>query len=509
MQYIFLQYLCQYKKYNYLKLFIFLSLKILYISQKILFKKRNLFLIHFIFRGNYMKNNQKSLINQEQQSVKPMPDSGRSMVEMLGTLAIMGVLAIGGIMGYSYAMKKYRSNQIANELSVLSNQIFLTMSMPHHGEYELSLGSPYDEGTFTASDYTFGFGCGSDSTVDIPCSADESAYYMSIENIPADLCPTLAQTTQHLSNLVEQQVNGSVDVTGTNCISSETGNALTLFFETEKGENSTDNNDDTAAPTPTACESNSECPELCDTTSNTCKTCSEINAATPKWNGTSCVTCAEDSVNTPIWNGSSCVACPTEAQKWDTDKKECVPVECPENKPYYHNTSETCVACYENAHCDKNDGKTYYCFATSSNLYEEIINSSECKEATILTPKEGTSSDWTLSNDPMNWWSAKRFCQAINKPTMLSVGDLNCKDKNIGKESSNGGTTGVCYDADVTDNDVISPVVEELYNAYGSYYGWTSNSYNSGLTYVVYFLYRNVNLYDKYQFYYRYSAVCK
>lgn len=33
------------------------------------------------------------------------------MVEMLGVLAIMGVLSIGGIMGYSYAMDKHRANQ--------------------------------------------------------------------------------------------------------------------------------------------------------------------------------------------------------------------------------------------------------------------------------------------------------------------------------------------------------------------------------------------------------------
>lgn len=36
---------------------------------------------------------------------------GRSMVEMLGVLAIIGVLSVGGIAGYSKAMYKYRMNQ--------------------------------------------------------------------------------------------------------------------------------------------------------------------------------------------------------------------------------------------------------------------------------------------------------------------------------------------------------------------------------------------------------------
>ena len=42
--------------------------------------------------------------------------SGRSMVEMLGTLAIIGVLSIGGIMGYSYGMDKYRANETINDI---------------------------------------------------------------------------------------------------------------------------------------------------------------------------------------------------------------------------------------------------------------------------------------------------------------------------------------------------------------------------------------------------------
>ena len=45
--------------------------------------------------------------------------SGRSMVEMLGVLAIVGVLSIGGIMGYSYAMDKYRANETINDLNII------------------------------------------------------------------------------------------------------------------------------------------------------------------------------------------------------------------------------------------------------------------------------------------------------------------------------------------------------------------------------------------------------
>ena len=43
--------------------------------------------------------------------------SGRSMVEMLGVLAIIGVLSIGGIAGYTMAMNRYRANEILNYAS--------------------------------------------------------------------------------------------------------------------------------------------------------------------------------------------------------------------------------------------------------------------------------------------------------------------------------------------------------------------------------------------------------
>ncbi len=37
---------------------------------------------------------------------------GRSMIEMLGVLAIIGVLSIGGLAGYTMAMNRHRANQI-------------------------------------------------------------------------------------------------------------------------------------------------------------------------------------------------------------------------------------------------------------------------------------------------------------------------------------------------------------------------------------------------------------
>ena len=44
---------------------------------------------------------------------------GRSMVEMLGVLAIIGVLSIGGLYGYSKAMERHRTNTALKDIEVM------------------------------------------------------------------------------------------------------------------------------------------------------------------------------------------------------------------------------------------------------------------------------------------------------------------------------------------------------------------------------------------------------
>ena len=44
---------------------------------------------------------------------------GRSMLEMLGVLAIIGVLSVGGIAGYSKAMEKFKVNKLISEYNML------------------------------------------------------------------------------------------------------------------------------------------------------------------------------------------------------------------------------------------------------------------------------------------------------------------------------------------------------------------------------------------------------
>lgn len=49
--------------------------------------------------------------------------NGRSMIEMLGVLAIIGVLSVGGIAGYSKAMSRYRVNKTADQVAQIINGV--------------------------------------------------------------------------------------------------------------------------------------------------------------------------------------------------------------------------------------------------------------------------------------------------------------------------------------------------------------------------------------------------
>lgn len=68
-------------------------------------------------------------------------ESGRSLVEMLGVLAIMGILTIGGVAGYYFAMTRYRANEIIEGVKqramIVSSQEKQAPGMPQNlSEFE-------------------------------------------------------------------------------------------------------------------------------------------------------------------------------------------------------------------------------------------------------------------------------------------------------------------------------------------------------------------------------------
>ncbi len=70
--------------------------------------------------------NQVANLSHLDYRVKPDNDSlcaGRSMVEMLGVLAIIGVLSVGAIAGYSKAMMKYKLNKHTEQMNTILSAV--------------------------------------------------------------------------------------------------------------------------------------------------------------------------------------------------------------------------------------------------------------------------------------------------------------------------------------------------------------------------------------------------
>ena len=54
--------------------------------------------------------------------------AGRSMIEMLGVLAIIGVLSAAGLYGYQKAMMKHKANKTINQIATIINNMHTAFS---------------------------------------------------------------------------------------------------------------------------------------------------------------------------------------------------------------------------------------------------------------------------------------------------------------------------------------------------------------------------------------------
>ena len=78
---------------------------------------------------------------------------GRSMIEMLGVLAIVGVLSAGGIAGYSMAMQSHKTNQLIEKINLIAMQA----RKMYKGNYaSVSIQNLIDAGRITDTSNPFG-----------------------------------------------------------------------------------------------------------------------------------------------------------------------------------------------------------------------------------------------------------------------------------------------------------------------------------------------------------------
>ncbi len=292
------------------------------------------------------KNKTKQHQNQAQ--------DGRSMVEMLGVLAIIGVISLGGIAGYKMAMERYQANQIANEINLMRNDAKIKLAQ---GEQKLFLGEPYDKigeelGHLSFNEkYKVDFGFNHDTEEsEEEEEREKSGYFISVSGVTAGVCKPLATLLESMDETVAVVINGTKCTSELNVtLCSEVSNTLEVDFSGEKIRNSggEGNVEDEAQGEEPACD------ESCQGPCNEDGTCGECPTDST-WDGEKC----ECSETDKYWNGEKCITCPTDTE-WDEGVSECV---CKDKEKHLYG------------------GQCVVCDPTTSGIWNEETKRCECDE---------------------------------------------------------------------------------------------------------------------------------
>ncbi len=461
--------------------------------------------------------------------IETRSQSGRSMVEMLGVLAIIAILSIGGIVGFRLAMNYYQANQIAHEMNMMRTDAQIKIAQ---GTEELVLGNPYDDGNINFNNYETVFDCldmeTETSTPDkVVSCAVANAYYIELQNIPEGVCKPLANLIDKMDNEVAFYINGkSVDVTeGEKGACNEEFNTLRVIFGADSDSNAvkcdTDAECESLESTPfcnetrhvcVQCKEDDDCPyntDYCE--DNTCKTCES-----GIWNGTDCVECTTNSdcknPTTPYCNLTSnrCEPCENDSQCDTAQKEHCKIstgecVVCDENTEVWDEKLKDCrpAKSCEELNCPMDTFcKSSGCTGCNGDIITESESCAgaqyECLNLASWTTK---MNNYIRSNWEMNWWSAKRFCEAHHNKPMIKISDLKCYGREgkdpieYGKICGNddwefGDNWGFCHAQNTTlscavqDKNDVSSVIKTLRKeVWGSedntqmFYFWTSNAF--------------------------------
>lgn len=134
-------------------------------------------------------------------------EQGRSMIEMLGVLAIVGVLSVGGIAGYSKAMAKFKTNKIIDQINTISTNVrTLYSSQRNYGG--LNNGTAIRMALIPSEMYAASKKSASGSNVEVTNAfggnlyihsvnqgtGTDNAYVIAVDALPKTACVSIATT---------------------------------------------------------------------------------------------------------------------------------------------------------------------------------------------------------------------------------------------------------------------------------------------------------------------------
>ncbi len=336
------------------------------------------------FKQAEMQGNELQIVSREtgsrkmtmqlKKQFKNQSQSGRSMVEMLGVLAIIAILSIGGIVGFRLAMNYYQANQIAHEMNIMRTDAQIKIAQ---GTEELMLGEPYDPVNDSLGHIQFNeaylvdFDCiymKTETSEPEPafCTA-ANTYYIELQNIPEGVCKPLANLIDNMDNEIafyinEKSMDGEGEEKGA-C--GEGNNTLKVIFGADSDSEAI------------KCDTEGDCPieqHICH--KHVCVECKESNdcekfEVCDRETGRCIDDCTKGACNSGVCvdgvckecknmgdcdNGlacidNQCVSCESES---DCEEKHCIDglcVDCTEPTPKYNATENRCVECKTNDDC--------------------------------------------------------------------------------------------------------------------------------------------------------------
>lgn len=170
-------------------------------------------------------------------------EKGRSMIEMLGVLAIIGVLTVGSLSIIGKARQQYTITQILSETTTLISNA-RKMACDYDEAYKsytnmLYRSDAYPEGvTFKKEGDRTAFVLSSDAELEINAGSEgNSTFSATLSNIPASACVAVLTSDWNTNGLISAATNQSgdakakvvdLDLAATTCAAS--GAQLILTF---------------------------------------------------------------------------------------------------------------------------------------------------------------------------------------------------------------------------------------------------------------------------------------
>ena len=359
-------------------------------------------------------------LTRESRSHECRMENGRSMVEMLGVLAVIGVLSIGGIAGYSYGMDKYRANETTNQIMLRAIDL---MTQAGNNNETLSFASWNNE----ASQYDFG----------TPEYTNDGLIVFDVginEKMPKRICEIVYDAMKDMAV--------QIDINATRADSNDTcgdDNEMSFYFEGQFSY--------TCEP---ACDEG----EYCD--NGICFT-GPAPEGTKVFGGV----CENES------DCAECQSCSANKQCFvdfsDTSKRNCIL----ENGKEGYCFRGKCIEKGSNS-CTQNENCPYstYCHSPNTNSDNCAFfsdNQTGTCEKINFGRVEIKGSIYYTANSSSTWWNAKSMCDSMGKD-LIGIDDL---------FSDWDG-----YKTDSTHKYTFTDVGKELQKYIGAYV-WTKDTYDS------------------------------